>query len=143
GGRAEAARKMEGDAPELMLQTFVTPSRPIEDVLKTRTAKLRIRTAAEGGLPELPSTGAQRVEMDRDGRSATVVVDVARPLPASGEDAENSEWLEPSPLIDFETDQVRRLAQRAKERASEVASAAAQAESMRRLVYRHINRKGM
>lgn len=70
----------EAAAPELLVKTFVRPSRPIRNADRAKTATLRLR-ATEGAMPQLPSAGAQRVV--QDGETATLTIDLDDPVPAA------------------------------------------------------------
>jgi transglutaminase-like putative cysteine protease len=140
--RDEALAAVDGDGPELLAQTFITPDRPLPGVMSLRRATLRLRVR-EGTMPALPSAGAQRFEMGEDGRSAVVRVDVDDPLPAGDADAALAEYIEPSAMIDSADEQVRALAQRAAQRAGESPSQRELAEAMRAYVHRYITRKSL
>ncbi|HRP62173.1 MAG TPA: transglutaminase-like domain-containing protein [Phycisphaerales bacterium] len=142
GGREEAMRDLAVPAPEVMLQTFVKPDRPIKDVASKRKLVLRL-SAIEGELPSLPSAGAQRVEMAADSRSAMIRVNVNDPLPATEADIAEQAYREASPLIDFGDEVVQQLADRAAQQAGNPRDARTLADAMRTFVDRHIVFKGM
>jgi hypothetical protein len=138
--REEAMAKVAGGVPELLVRTFITPDKPIANVMRATTATLRLKTK-DGSLPELPSAGSQRVEMSEDGRSALVRIDIAEHLPAAPDDEKNDEYRKPSGAIDSDDEVVQRLAQRAVRSAGD--EPMQRAEAMRAFVYRYIDDKGL
>lgn len=142
GGREEAMRDLSAPAPEVMVQTFVKPDRPLKNVSAKQTLALRL-SAIDGELTVLPSAGAQRVEMADDLRSAIIRVDVGDPLPATEADLANKAYREASPLIDFEDEVVQRLADQAAQQAGNPGDARTLADVLRKFVDRHIVFKGM
>lgn len=78
----EAVRATDGEAPELMVRTFVRPDRPITAPRRVRRGVYRL--AVPGGeLPPLPTAGGQTVE--RRGAAARVVVTASGSSPAAGD----------------------------------------------------------
>lgn len=127
-------------APELMLESFVKLDEPVRNAHKTTTARLRLR-ARNGDLPELPSAGAQRAEVDPDTDDVILTVDINDNLPASGEDLSNEDYLDSTTMVDATDPFVRKLAERATRNAGD--DAFRKAERLRRLVHRHISKKGL
>lgn len=153
-----------GEAPEMMVSTFVRPSRPIERARDTREA-VYIVTNPNGPIPELPSTGFQSVEAI-DEHSARVILDLGAPVPAPADDANNADFTGSSALIDADDEQVKKLTARALTRlraAADGRNAADQnrpndqggpavaaesapmerAEAIRKAVFRHIKKKSL
>lgn len=135
----EVVGKKAGEAPEMMVATFVKPDRPIEDARRVRKATYSL-SVGEGEMPELPSDGPQRVAGAADG-SLRVTVDADALAAARPEDVANAAYLGSSAMIDLGDPLIRRIAQRATARAGE--SKSERAEALRRQVYRHISKKGL
>lgn len=144
--KEEALGAAAGPAPELLLQTFITPDKPIENPMKATRAKLKL-TVKNGAMPELPTAGAQRVELSPDKKSAILTIDINDNVPASAADAENKEYLESSAMIDANDELIQKLAKRAADREEgqpgATDDAMRRAEALRRFVRRHISKKGM
>ncbi len=144
--KALAMSADDAPAPELLLQTFIKPEKPIEDSMHTVRAKLRV-TVKDGVMPALPSAGAQHFEKDADGKSAILTIDINENQPASAEDIANKDYLTASPMVDSNDELIQKLAKRATARSNDEPEASAdvmkRAEALRRLVGKHISRKGM
>ena len=137
--KAEAMADVPGSgAPEIMAKSFAKPDKPIENSFKSVTAKFKL-TAREGKLPEMPSAGAQRVEMSADGKSAVLTIDIKTPQAASEAEITDKAFTETSTMVDFDDPLVSKLAARAKGESDAMAKALA----LRKIVYRHISKKGM
>jgi len=104
------------DAPELMVSTLVTPEGAVPEGAKRGTYVLSV---GDGAMPDLPTTGAQRVER-LDGRRVRVRVDarggggggavgVAKPEDL-GTDAQ---YMGSSPMINLEDERIGALAREA------------------------------
>ncbi|MHC5022682.1 MAG: transglutaminase-like domain-containing protein [Planctomycetota bacterium] len=139
--KAEAQAPVDGPGPDLLVQTFVRPDRPIANVVRTRQARYRLR-AKQGSLPAIPAAGAQRVETGASGEELIVVVDLDDPLAAADGEANDTDYLDESTMIDADDPLIRKLAANAVRRIEEH-DVAARAEALRRRVHRHISRKGL
>jgi hypothetical protein len=126
------------DAEPMLPQTFITPSAPMEDVLRTRSATFKLR-AKRGDIPELPSAGAQRVTRHDDG-SVTIHVDLDNHLPATEDEISDAAYREASAMIDSDDAMIRALANRAIRDAKLTSSddALARADAMRSFVHNYI-----
>jgi transglutaminase-like putative cysteine protease len=124
----------EGEAPELMLRTFITPDRPI-DAARASTRAVLVVSVDGGALPEIPETGAQSVER-MSARAARLTIDASRHAPAPAEDAGSADFSRPSATITSDDERVEALA---------VAGDATpeNAEKARRAVHAFINRKNL
>lgn len=141
----EEAQAAGGQVPELLFASVIKPDKPIANHMKAARATLRLKTK-NGQMPELPSCGAQRFVMGKDGRTATLTIDINDNLEASEAEASDQAYLDSSTLVDSDDPLVRKLAQRADAREVKkegVSDAMKRAEALRRLVRRHITRKGM
>ncbi|MCA9291552.1 MAG: transglutaminase domain-containing protein, partial [Phycisphaerales bacterium] len=136
---ADALQKAD-KAPELMVSTFVRPSRAIERPLKATTATYVLRVT-DGALPDLPSAGAQRVSPREDG-ALVLTVDVNDMQRASGEDEANEAYRESSAMANTEDPQIVKLAARGVRKAKDD-SPLAKAEALRAFVHRYINKKDL
>ncbi len=105
-GKGEATQ--EAAAPELLVKTFIRPSRAIRNVGQAKTATLRLRTN-EGAMPRLPSAGAQRVAQDGD--VATLTIDLDDPVAATAEEA--GEYLAATAMIDAQDPLIQALSDNA------------------------------
>lgn len=134
----EAAAKRVGAGPEMMLSTFVEPSRPIARPAHLRRAVFDL-SVAESGMPELPSTGAQSVEAIEGGARQRLTVDVARRQTEQAEDA--NQCLGASDLINTTDARVVELAGRAVRGVRD--DPLKRAEAIRVYVNRYIRRKSL
>jgi hypothetical protein len=136
----------DAPGPEMMIDTFVKPDKPINDSMKAVKAKLRL-SVKQGTMPALPAAGAQRVEMSEDGKSAVLTIDINDNLAADEADVANAEYLEASTMVDAGDPLIQKLARGAAERQEGVTQGAVdqlkRAEALRRVAHRRISRKGM
>ena len=137
--KEEAMGAADGPAPELLLQTFVTPDKPIDNPMKVTRAKLKL-TVKNGEMPELPTAGAQRVELSPDKKSAILTIDINDNVAASAAEADNKEYREPSAMIDANDPLIQKLAAGAAEPKVDIMK---RAEALRRLARKRISKKGM
>lgn len=137
---AEASQTFRG--PEMMVDLFVRPDRPIND---PRHSKMLTYTLSvkEGELPTLPSDAGQTFARLND-RSATVSVNAVMSAAAQGVDdpATVAPFLASSTMIDASDSKVAELAAAA---VKDVPSnqIGARAEALRKAVYQHINKKAL
>jgi transglutaminase-like putative cysteine protease len=131
----EQALRVAESAPELLVQTFVRPDRPIDRVTTLRRARLRLR-AQNGRMPSLPSAGAQKATVVDE---ATVLLEVDVDRHVATDVQERPEYLEPSAMVGSDDPLVQKLARSAARRAGD--DALKKSEAMRRRVYGHITRK--
>lgn len=126
-----------GAGPEMMLKTFVRPSRPIPSRARLKKAVYDL-SVTEGDLPDIPAGGAQQVErLDGQGRIRLTIEPAARaPVEDRAED-----YLKSSDLITCDDEQVVDLAQRAVRNVP--ASPQRRAEAIRTFVGRYIRRKSL
>jgi len=126
------------DPPELMQSVFVRPDRAVESPYRARRGVF-IVAATSGELPDLPATGSQRVERI-DERTIRVLRDLdAEPTEPGPEDT--APLLAASAMLDRDDPRVRELARDGL--AAAPAEPAARAETLRRLVHRHIRTKDL
>lgn len=128
-----------GEAPELMLDTFIRPDRPIKS---PRTTKRAVYTLAirDGAMPGLPDTGTQTVRVV-DAARTSVAVAAREPRPAAAEDAENPAYLASSTTMNIDDARVRGLKDRAM--GNHGGEPPARAEAMRRFVHGFIKTKDL
>jgi hypothetical protein len=132
----------DSPAPELMVNTFVKPDKPIHE---PRDAKKLVLVASvpDGELPELPNTGSQKVETLTP-TSATVTITsrgAAKAAPAPEADSNNGQYLKATAMANIDDPKVKELAKQAVEKAGN--DPAARAEACRRFVYRYIKKKNL
>jgi hypothetical protein len=137
--KEEALAGVDGQVPELMLRTFITPDKPIDDSMTATTATLKLK-AREGTLPEIPSAGAQRVTMADDRKTATLVIDINDHLPATSGEIASDEFTTPSTMVDFQDSLIAKLSASA---AKDAMTAADKADALRRAAHKRISKKGM
>ncbi|MBT8486525.1 MAG: transglutaminase domain-containing protein [Phycisphaerales bacterium] len=138
--RAEALAAGAAPAPELMVKTFVRTDKPIRRPRATQASTLRVRVR-EGDLPELPSAGAQRVEVTPGTNSAIIHLDVSANQPAAVTADERAEYLAASAMVNSEDPLIAKLAANACRGVSD--DPFARAEAMRGFVHRHISQKSL
>ncbi len=131
----EQLAKTQTSAPELLDQTFVTPSQPIGDPRRLRRARYTL-ILRNDDLPDLPDTAVQHVQR-LDARSVRVDVDLDEPAEANGE----APKITASAMIDPTDQAVVDLKDRALRGAPR--DATRRAEMMRQFVHRHIRAKDM
>jgi len=136
--KAEAMAAGRGAVPELIVASFVEPSRPMRDVMNTRAARLRLRVKS-GAMPQIPAAGAQRVTMN--GNVATLIIDMDDNLPAEESELSHEDYRNSSSMVDSKDPLVQKLAQRALRSAPD--DPMQRAERLRTFVYDHIRSKGM
>lgn len=139
--RREAMAAGAGPAPELMVSLFVPVDPPIDRPRSAVRATYRVR-AIEGDLPPLPEAASQRgPDVDSEGRSALVHLDIEAPLPATETELANPEYLAPSPMCDVTDEMIMKLADRAVKDVAD--DPAARAEALRAFVHRFIRSKNL
>jgi hypothetical protein len=130
----------ELNAPEIMASTFVSPTGSFAKGANPRHIRRAsyILSIGDGDMPELPTTGAQRVEPLEDGR-ARVIVDLDHLVPAG--DIDRDEFLAPSTLVDASDGRIISITQEATRDAGD--DPAARAEAIRRFVYDYVEEKNL
>jgi len=136
----ERSKGVVGAGPELMLSIMVKPDRPLPGVERSRAMVYRV-SVADGTMPDLPTSGAQRFTR-LDARSGTLHVVLDQPQPVPAEEAGRVEYIQPSSTIESDDPLVRRLAEDAL-RGHDRDSPAEKAERLRRAVARHVSGKGL
>ncbi len=127
------------DAPELMRSVFVEPDRKINDPFDAVRCSLVV-SVAEGVLPDLPSTGSQRVER-LDDRAARLVRDLrADPVGEAGP-VDTAALTAPTLMLTCDDPRVKELAGDAL--AGVPADKTRRAEALRRFVHRYIRSKDL
>jgi transglutaminase-like putative cysteine protease len=128
-----------GEAPEVMVSTFVKPDRRIP---RARYKKLAVYTLSvpSGPLADLPQAGGQRFERI-DEQSARITVDVLNPLSAAPDELAAPEFLENSSMVGAADPVIVALAAEAIGGAGDVLPA--RAEAIRRHIHRTISRKDL
>lgn len=132
-----ATRKV--DAPEMMLDTFVKPSRPIASPRRATKAAYTLTVRADE-MPALPNTGSQTVHpLDNTKSKVSVLTKDLKAAPE--EDTRNADYLSSSAAINTADEKIKELKDRALKGAP--VDPAKRAETLRRFVHRHINGKGL
>jgi hypothetical protein len=124
-------------APELMVQTFVVPDKPIVGSRTLRTATYELRVP-DGTLDLPPTTGAQSAERV-DERTTRVTVETRRNSPAG--EVDRAEYLAPTSMLDTRDEIIVSLRKQALDGVAP--EPIAQAEALRRFVHRHVSNKSL
>lgn len=128
-----------GAAPEMMVDTFIRPDKPIKSP-RTATKATYLLTVKKDRMPALPDTGAQQVKPMDEKRSVVRVL--TRDLHAAPEaDAEDAALLGASNALNINDDKIKELHRRAI--AGVGRNPAARAEAIRRFVHRYIRTKDL
>ena len=133
--------------PDFLVKAFVQSERPITNVREKRKAVFRLR-AVDGELPNIPATGAQRVDRaddERPGETSSVTVRIVpgEPVAACDDDHANGAYRRATRLINFDHPRVQQLAQRLHDSAGEAAPPHEIAARARALVYEHLTEKSL
>jgi hypothetical protein len=138
--RARAQAPLPGSGAGIdVLRRSVVEIRPAADgLIGATSAIVRVR-ARSGKLPQLPSSGAQRVDPSPDGGSARVRVDAGSGSAPDAGDLEDRRYRDASPIVDCDDPAIRDAVRRAL--ADAPAGEAPRAETLRALVHRHITGK--
>lgn len=136
----EALARSGLNPPEMMVNTLIRPSRPIDGARTARRAVYILRSE-EGEMSTPPNTGSQRVEAE-DGGGWRVTVHAAGRGDAEAA-APGPELLQASATLDHEHEAVRGLVGEALAGVAGDASAADKAEAIRRFVHRHVRAKDL
>lgn len=139
----ERAMAPIGAPAEIMVRSFVPAAKPIRGAREKTRLELVVRGRG-GELPDLPSSGAQRVRRV-DAGEAIVTVDAERGSPAIEGDAVDPRYLAATALIDHDAPAIRELLAQALARTdpSQPLSGRDRAETLRRFVARWITRKDL
>lgn len=135
---ATALADVKGGA-EVMVRSLITPDRPIGHARNLKKSVLRL-SIASGEMPELPSTGAQRVEAI-DGRTARLTIDTAAGAPAPESDRTDPAYLKSTLMCQSDDGEIRALVAKATSGAG--ASKVERAEAMRRFVRKYLDQKSL
>ncbi len=143
------------EAPELMVSNYIYPDRPIEHPRRVRRAVYEISTESGAAL-ELPSVGAQRVEMasgrtEAEAGGTRIVVEVGSSPMLDLDRAELEPYLRASTFVDHRDAGVRELLAEAAVAAAAPAAAAPaaaapaaeRAESLRAFVAEKLKDKNL
>ncbi len=129
----EEATRTETQPAELLVRTFVTPSRPILRARSTTLGVYLLRTTG-ADMPDLPEVGHQSFERI-DPQTARVRVDLTEPPAAAEEPIDLAVYIGASAMADSNDEQIRAFVGRVL-RTSDGASEALKAERLRRAVHR-------
>lgn len=127
------------EAPELMIDTFIRPAKPIPSARRTTKAAY-ILSVKSDQMPALPDTGAQKVK-SLDPTRVALTVATRNPTPAPQADLTDPSFLAASSVLNTEDEQIKALKDKALKSAS--ASPTARAEALRRFVHRYIKTKDL
>ncbi len=139
--KAEALGGAGAAPPEMMISTFVTPDRPIENPRRLGRGEY-VLSIGGGEVPDLPGTGSQSFTR-MDAAHVRVGVDAGMPNPAPAADGANKALLEPSSVADTRDEKVQAVYRRALARMDQDAGPPRRAESLRRFVHAFIRTKDL
>ena len=125
---------------ELLVNTFVIPTRAIHDPRNLRSATY-VLSLPDGVMPDLPDTGVQRVAR-LDERSIHVSVDLGRVAPAIEEELRNGAYYIGSQMINWRDPAIVEIADRAIARQKTLPNHE-KAERARRFVHRYVQTKSL
>lgn len=129
-------------APEMLVEMFIKPDRPIRDLRRADAITCRVR-ATNGAVLSFVASGAQRVKKE-EGGAAVVTVERGRTSGSTEEERENKAYLASSNLIGADDPTIRSFAWRAIGAAQATPEQTkTAAEALRLGVYRHIRDKGL
>lgn len=129
-------------APEMMVQTFVKPDKPIRRPRQTTSMVMEL-SVTEGDMPPLPSVGGQKAEMLPNGRVRLTVSTTENVAAADGEETDPM-YIEKSTYLDYKDPIVAEMAEKAKRFADRAGDDAGdRAEAIRAFVYRTIDSKSL
>jgi hypothetical protein len=130
----------DAPAPEIMVNTLVKPDRTIHAPRDVKRLVL-LASVPDGEFPELPTTGAQKVEgISPTSVRLTITAD-GKPAPAPEEDAKDAAYLKSTSMANTDDEKVKELAREAVAKAGD--DPAARAEACRKFVYRYIRKKSL
>jgi len=133
--REEALR--DADPAEIMISTFVKPSRTIRNARTRQRGVYEVRLR-DGTMPELPISAYQRVEPIGDG-AVRVTVDITAPIPAG--EIDRDIFLAATTYADSEDRVIQELTRKALAGAGEAPDA--RAEALRQFVFAYITDKNL
>ncbi|MBL1218908.1 MAG: transglutaminase domain-containing protein [Planctomycetes bacterium] len=127
-------------APELMIDTLVSPDRAIQNP-RAVTRMIAELSVKEGKMPELPNTGAQSVT--RVGKDTLrLVIRIDENTPAPEEDLTNETYLASTTYLDYKNEAIGEIVTRAL-KGKEEAPTAEKAEAIRAFVHRYVSSKNL
>ena len=135
----EQLAKADLDPPELMRSLFISPDRPIRKPY-SRSRGVYVLSATEGSLPDIPSTGSQRVERIND-ESARIIRERRGTEPVGMGPEERAVYLAHSAMLSCEDPRIVELNKGLL--AGSPDDPAQRAETLRRFVHRHIRSKDL
>jgi len=148
GGLAVVVRESEKELAlsevepsEMLLSTLVTPDKPIDQPRSIRKAAYTLRIA-DGAMPNLPATGAQRSKRLANG-AVRVEIDLGKPARADAADLKDARYIGSSDMIDPTDPKIRAITREALAATPVDASPRAKAETLRRFVHSYINEKNL
>lgn len=136
---AEARALGQRAAPEVMVSTFVKPSRAIPNARVSRRG-VYVLAMSQGELPPVPETGSQGVEK-LDASSARVTVSTGPERDAPPGDWADAKYLAATSLCDASDARVKSLTQKALAGAGK--GERERAEALRQFVHSYINQKNL
>ncbi|MEK6700762.1 MAG: transglutaminase-like domain-containing protein [Planctomycetota bacterium] len=137
--RTEALKKAEG--LEIMVATFITPSRPIDKAREITRASYVARVK-EGTIVDLPTGGGQ-VAKRLSPKSVGVEVSTTSPQPATEAELIDPAFLKPATAVDCNDPEIKTLATSALKGLGEHATDALRVERLRVAVRSHITKKDL
>ncbi len=127
------------EVPELMVSLFVEPNKPIDNDLSVLTMRIKSK---DGTKVKLPSVGMQHATTNEDG-TATLVVDLESPIPATKGELADEKYLSASAICDGTDEAVSAIATDALASLPQGAGDSAKALALRSAIHEFIEDKNM
>lgn len=130
----------KAEAPEVMIDTLVSPDRPIRRPrdATTLTAELSVK---EGEMPDLPNTGSQSITRVSDSK-ARVVIKTVPDNPAPATDLADDRYLASTTYLDHKSQEITRLMEQSLQGKTDLSNAD-KAEVIRAFVHRYVQNKNL
>lgn len=130
----------EVEPAELLVSSFITPSRAIASA-RTRRSASYILSMRDGELGKIPSTSVQRVER-LDDRSIRITIDLDEPAPSRPDEADEPRYSQNPSMINWRDSAIETESKRALSGGGALSSADT-AERLRRYVHAFITEKNL
>lgn len=131
----------EGAAPEIMVSTFLSPDKPIDNPRHATRATFTL-SSQEGPIDTLPTTGAQSVKRINES-TLEVTIDTSMPNAPAPDEVDAVKLTRATPMANSDDPAIVAIATEAVKELGEGASIAQRAEAIRRAAHAYINAKNL